>query len=130
MRLDPGRVFAAGLVIVGLGFGLTAAASTAAGYLLSVAIWTVGEIFPATVSGAIVTRLAPEHLRGRYSGLYGFALASGWLTASTGGTRLLAVSPLALWGTCAALCVAAACGVLRLSPSLRRVEPHPVASAI
>jgi MFS family permease len=125
MRLDPGRVWAAGLVVVGVGFGLTAAVSTAAGYLLSVGIWTVGEIFPATVSGAIVIRLAPEHLRGRYSGLYGFALASGWLTSSIGGTRLLAASPLALWGSCAGLCVASACGVLRLSSSLRRVGPHP-----
>ena len=77
------------------------------------------------MSGAIVTRFAPEHLLGRYSGLYGFALASGWLTSSIGGTRLLAVSPLALWGTCAALSAAAACGVLRLSPSLRRAEPQP-----
>jgi MFS family permease len=128
MRLDPGRVWAAGLVIVGVGFGLTAAASTAAGYLLSVAIWTVGEIFPATVSGAIVIRLAPEHLRGRYSGLYGFALASGWLTSSIGGTRLLAASPIALWGTCAALCAAAACGVFHLSPSLRRLDIPPASA--
>jgi MFS family permease len=126
MRLDPGGVWAAGLVIVGVGFGLTAAASTAPGYLLSVAIWTVGEILPATVSGAIVTRLAPEHLRGRYSGLYGFALASGWLTSSIGGTRLFAASPILLWGTCTSLCAVASCGVLRLSPSLRRVDfpPH------
>ena len=98
MRLDPGRVWAAGLVIVGVGFGLTAAASTAGGYLLTVAIWTVGEIFPATVSGAIVTRLAPEHRRGRSSGLYGCALASGWLTSSIGGTRLLAASPYRPYG--------------------------------
>lgn len=117
-RLKPSRVWAAGVALVGVGFGLTAAASTSAGYLLSVAVWTVGEIFPATVSGAIVARLAPEELRGRYSGLYGFALASGWLTSSIGGTRLLSVSPLLLWGACAALSSASACGVLCLGPRL------------
>jgi MFS family permease len=62
-RRDPGRVWAAGVALVGVGFALTVAASTLAGYLLSVAVWTVGEIFPATVSGAIVARLAPEELR-------------------------------------------------------------------
>ena len=122
-RCDPGRVWAAGVALVGVGFALTAAASTTAGYLLSVAVWTIGEIFPATVSAAIVTRLAPEELRGRYSGLYGFALASGWLTSSIGGTRLLSVSPLLLWGTCATLSAVSAHGVHRLAPKLRYAHP-------
>ncbi len=121
-RLDPGRVWASGVALVGIGFGLTAAVSTAAGYLLSVAIWTVGEILPATVSGAIVACLAPEQLRGRYAGLYGFALASGWLTSSIGGTRLMSLSPTLLWATCGALSIASACGVLRLAPHLRSVQ--------
>jgi predicted MFS family arabinose efflux permease len=123
-RCDPGRVWAAGVALVGVGFALTAAASTTAGYLLSVAVWTIGEIFPATVSAVIVTRLAPEELRGRYSGLYGFALASGWLTSSIGGTRLLSVSPLLLWGTCATLSALSAYGVHRLAPQLRPADPE------
>lgn len=121
-RCDPGRVWAAGVALVGVGFALTAAASTTAGYLLSVAVWTIGEIFPATVGAAIVIRLAPEELRGRYSGLYGFALASGWLTSSIGGTRLLSLSPLLLWGTCATLSAVSAHGVHRLSPKLRPAD--------
>jgi MFS family permease len=123
-RCDPGRVWAAGVALVGVGFALTAAASTTAGYLLSVAVWSIGEIFPATVSAAIVTRLAPEELRGRYSGLYGFALASGWLTSSIGGTRLLSLSPLLLWGTCATLSAVSAYGVHRLAPKLRHADPE------
>lgn len=128
-RRDPARVWAAGVVLVGLGFALTAAASTLAGYLLSVAVWTVGEILPATVSGAIVARLAPEELRARYSGLYGFALASGWLTSSVGGTRLFSVSPPLVWGICAALSAASAYGVLGLGPKLRPSGPIASASA-
>jgi len=123
IRRDPGRVWAAGAALVGVGFALTAVASTPGDYLLSVAVWTVGEILPATVTGAIVARLAPERLRGRYSGLYSLAVASGWLTSSVGGTRLLSVGPLALWGTCAAFSAASACGVLRLAPRLRPVTP-------
>jgi len=120
IRRDPGRVWAAGVTVVGVGFALTSIASTTGGYLLSVAVWTVGEIFPATVSGAIVAWLAPEPLRGRYAGLYSLAMASGWLTSSLGGTRLLSVSPLLLWGSCAGLSAASAYGVLRLSPGLVR----------
>jgi MFS family permease len=122
IRRDPGRVWAAGVALVGVGFALTAIASTTGGYLLSVAVWTFGEIFPATVTGAIVARLAPEELRGRYSGLYSLAVASGWLTSSLGGTQLLSVSPLVLWGSCAVLSAASAYGVLRLAPRLRPVK--------
>ena len=104
--------------------GLTVIASTTGGYLFSVAVWSFGEIFPATVTGAIVARLAPEDLRGRYSGLYSLAVASGWLTSSLGGTQLLSVSPLALWGSCALLSAASAYGVLRLAPRLRPVKPE------
>jgi MFS family permease len=117
---DPGRVWAAGVAMVGVGFALTAIVSTTGGYLVSVTVWTFGEIFPAMVTGAIVARLAPEDLRGRYSGLYGLAVASGWLTSSLGGTRLLSVSPLVLWGSCAVLTAASAYGVVRLAPRLRQ----------
>ena len=124
IRRDPGRVWAAGVALVGVGFALTAIASTTGGYLLSVAVWSFGEIFPATVTGAIVARLAPEELRGRYSGLYSLAVASGWLTSSLGGTQLLSVSPLVLWESCAVLSAASAYGVLRLAPRLRPVKPE------
>ena len=124
IRRDPGRVWAAGVALVGVGFALTAIASTTGGYLLSVAAWSFGEIFPATVTGAIVARLAPEELRGRYAGLYSLAVASGWLTSSLGGTQLLSVSPLVLWGSCAVLSAVSAYGVLRLAPRLRPVKPE------
>jgi MFS family permease len=119
LRRAPGRVWAMGVALVGTGFALTALASTAGGYLLSVAVWSIGEIFPASVSGAIVARLAPAELRGRYAGLYSFAVASGWLTSSLGGTRLLAASPPALWGACAVLSAAAAYGILHIAPELQ-----------
>ncbi|HXO07762.1 MAG TPA: MFS transporter [Solirubrobacteraceae bacterium] len=124
MRRDPGRVWAVGVALVGVGFALTAIASTTGGYLLSVTVRTFGEILPATVTGAIVARLAPEELRGRYSGLYGVAVASGWLTSSLGGTQLLSVSPLVLWESCAVLSAASAYGVVRLAPRLGPVGPE------
>ena len=118
-RRDPGRVWATGVVLVGVGFALTAVASSTLSYLGSVATWSTGEIFPATVSGAIVARLAPQHLRGRYSGLYGLALSSGWLTAALGGTKLLSISSTLLWATCGLLCVVSAAFVQVIASRLR-----------
>jgi MFS family permease len=119
-RLDPARVWAAGAVLVGMGFGLTAVAGSAPAYLGTVAVWTVGEVLAAAVSGAIVARLSPAHLRGRYAGVYGLAWSSGWLTSSLGGTRLLSISPPTLWISCTILCGVSAIGLLALSPKIRR----------
>jgi MFS family permease len=117
-RGDPGRVWAVGALVVGLGFGVNAVTHTAGGHFASVAIWTVGEVLPASVSGAIVASLAPDHLQGRYAGLYGLAWSSGWLTSSLGGARLFAASPQLLWGACAGLGVFAAAGSLFLAPRI------------
>ena len=103
--------------------------------LAGLTLWTIVEYFlhrhafhaPDDVmqdTHDIVARLAPEELRGRYSGLYGLAAASGWLTSSLGGTQLLSVSPLVLWESCAVLSAGSAYGVLRLAPRLRPVKPE------
>lgn len=123
LRRRPGHVWAAGAVVVGLGFGLNAFAQSSASYLGTVAIWTLGEILPAAASGAIVSVLAPNGQRGRYAGLYGLAWSSGWLTSSLGGTSLLSVSPQLLWAACGVLGTAAAIGVLMLAP---RIAAHAV----
>jgi MFS family permease len=125
LHVNPARIWAIGVAVVGVGFGVTVFATSTGGFLSTVAIWTLGEVLPATVSGAIVARLAPSNLRGRYAGLYGFALSSGWLTSSIGGTRLLALSPALLWGICGASATAAALIVLRLGDRLKEVAISP-----
>ncbi|GAA4461253.1 MFS transporter [Phytohabitans houttuyneae] len=125
-RPDPGRVWAAGVALVGLGYGLTAAAHSAPAYFATVAIWTLGEILPAAVTGVIVARLSPEHLRGRYAGFQGMAWSGGWLAASVGGSGLFSISPVLLWMCCAAACALAASGLLALSPRIRRREDATV----
>ncbi|GIH25577.1 MFS transporter [Acrocarpospora phusangensis] len=119
-RRDPSTVLAAGFAIVGLGFALTVFASTALGFGLTVAVWTSGEILTAGMGGAIVASLAPPHLRGRYSGLYGFSWSVGSLITPLFGTRLLEAGPVVLWSCVGALGVVAALGQLALGPAIRR----------
>ncbi|HEY7489326.1 MAG TPA: MFS transporter [Streptosporangiaceae bacterium] len=119
-RRDYSVVIAAGFLIVGTGYGLTSLAGPLWTYAGTVFVWTLGEILVASVGQAVVADLAPAHLRGRYSGLWGIAWSGGFLLAPLIGTRLLAVGAPVLWLTCAALCTAAAGGQLLLRPAIRR----------
>ncbi|MBB6474714.1 MFS transporter [Sphaerisporangium rubeum] len=119
-RHDPSVVLAIGMAVAGVGFALTSFVSTAAGYAGTVAVWTLGEIATAGMAGTIVAALAPPHLRGRYSGVYGFSWSAGGLLAPLIGTRLLAHGPATLWLTAGALGVLSAAGILALAPAIRR----------
>jgi MFS family permease len=119
-RHDASRVLAAGMGVVGLGFGLTALAGSTLAFAATVLVWTAGEVLFAAVSMAIVADLAPPHLRGRYGGLYGTAFSVAALLGPLGGSWLLGRGTWLPWLTCAALCVASGAGALALGPAVRR----------
>ncbi|GAT65017.1 MFS transporter [Planomonospora sphaerica] len=119
-RRDHSTVLAAGFAVIGGGFALTAFVSGVAGYAATVVVWTLGEIITAGVPGAVVAALAPAHLRGRYSGMYGFAWSAGTMLAPLLGTRLLAAGPAVLWPVVGAIELVAAAGLLAIGPALRR----------
>ncbi|WP_242614285.1 MDR family MFS transporter [Actinomadura roseirufa] len=120
-RRDHSLVLVAGFILVGAGYGLTSLASSLAGYVAAISVWTVGEIMAASVLQAVVADLAPADLRGRYSGLYGMAWSGGFLLAPLGGTQLLgAGGPPALWLACLGLALTAAAGQFALAPAIRR----------
>ncbi|GII75968.1 MFS transporter [Sphaerisporangium rufum] len=118
-RYDPGRTLAAGMAVVGVGFGLMALATTTTVYAATVAVWTLGEVMTAGMAGAVVAALAPAHLRGRYNGVYGFAWSVGGLLAPLIGTRLLAAGQVTLWTVVGAAGVLGALGQLAISPAIR-----------
>jgi len=111
-------VLAAGFVLVGLGFGLTAVATSVIAYGLTVGVWTLGEIVTAGIGAAIVADLAPAHMRGRYSGAYGATWSAAYLLGPLAGTRLLALGAPVLWVSCAGLSALAAAGLLALGPAI------------
>jgi len=119
-RHDHSSVLAVGFVVGGLGFGLTALAHSTAAYAATVVVWTLGEIITAGLGAAIVSELAPVHMRGRYNGVYGAIWSAAYLAAPLGGTRLLTIGAPALWLTCACLGGVAATAMLALGPAIRR----------
>lgn len=109
--------------VQGVGFGLHAVADEAWQHAVAVAVWTVGEVLGAGLLSPLVARLAPEHLRGRYLGIYGTSYGVAGLLAPLLGTQLLAhggeqvLWPLATVSACAA-------GAVFVAVS-RRARPAP-----
>ena len=64
------RVAALGTALAGIGFGLSGVFLHWAWFLVTVVIWTAGEIFSTPFKMAFVTDWAPPALRGRYMSLY------------------------------------------------------------
>jgi MFS family permease len=113
LRLDARRVMALGYFLEGLGFALNGVAHSISVLWIGMTIFTIGEMISAPTASAFVARLAPEQLRGRYMG----ALALAWNAAGIAGPllgfRLFALSPNALWFSCAGVGALAAWCILR-----------------
>ncbi|MFB4274723.1 MDR family MFS transporter [Nonomuraea sp. MTCD27] len=124
-RRDPARTFALGLAVMGAGFAMTAFVTNTLGLTATIAVWTVGEIITAGIPGAVVAALAPAELRGRYSGLFGFAWSLAAVLAPLIGGPLLELGTRPLWFTIGAVGAASAIGMLLLGPAIRRRDAEP-----
>jgi MFS family permease len=118
-KFEARRVIAAGFLLVGVGFALTAVAHTIALLALTVLIWTFGEMTAFPMSMAHVANISPAHLRGRYQGAWGLSWAGGGLTVGPlVGTWLYASNPYLLWLACGGVGVVSAALVM-LTPAAR-----------
>ncbi len=117
------ETIAAAAIFLGLGFGFTALATTLPLFMLSVAIWTLGEIAATSVAPAIIADLSPVKLRGLYQGIFGSAwglaffigpLAGGWVYEHMGNN--------VLWGGCLIVgIILAGCYLAMSAPAKRRM---------
>lgn len=88
-------------VFLGLGFGFTGLASSMPLFMLSVAIWTIGEILGTSVAPTIIADMSPVELRGLFQGIFGSSwglayflgpIAGGWIYESWGATTLWTIT--------------------------------------
>jgi MFS family permease len=120
-RFDSLRVLALGQVLIGLGFGLTAFASTLPEYAGTVAVWTLGEIAGAGLIAALVADLAPIEARGRYAAVWGTSFGISTLLAPAIGTSTYQfLGPDVLWAACFVAGLVTATGFLALRPAIAR----------
>jgi MFS family permease len=107
-RFAPRVAIAAGLLLIGVGYGSTGFAHTTATMAATVVVWTFGEMCFSPVASAYVADIAPDDMRGRYQGLFALTFSFGMVMAPIGGTALLGIDPRLLWGVCLGLGVFAA----------------------
>jgi MFS family permease len=118
------RAMAAAALLLGMGFGFTAFATTLPLFVISVAIWTLGEIIASAVAPAIIADLAPIELRGLYQGIFGSMWGlSFFIGPLIGGWIFEHIGAQALWGGCFALGILLAGAYLLLGgPAHRRLK--------
>lgn len=119
-RLGALGIVATGYALVGLGtamFGLPVSVGTV---LAAMVVLTAGEILYKTTATAYVLDRAPDHLVGRYQGLYTGAATSGTLLAAPVGTAVYASAPGLLWPLMGALALLAAAVVVAADRLSRR----------
>ncbi|WP_235537108.1 MFS transporter [Nocardioides sp. Soil805] len=100
---SPFRAMAIGYVLLAVGMGIAGAAGSTGGFVLAVAVWSVGDLLLLGHPFAVVAGLAPPGGSARYLAAYGTCWGVAAVLAPVVGTRLLAVDPAWLWGCSAGL---------------------------
>jgi len=118
--IDRAHILAAACVLTGVGFGINAVATTVPLFGVSVAVWTLGEIAHFPTANALISDLAPTHLRGRYMGLSGMVSGIAAVVAPlVGGLVFQSAGRVTIWSGCLVLGLCAAALQLSLGGRMR-----------
>jgi MFS family permease len=90
-------MLALGYVLMGGSFLLLLGGSTLAAFFITMIVFTLGEMFAFSRQQAYAASLAPEDMRGRYSGFLSFSWALGGIASSIGALALYEASPALVW---------------------------------
>lgn len=128
-RVKPITVLIVASLLTGFGFGLTGLANAVPIYIVTVCIWTLGEIMHNPTSMALAAALAPPTARGRYQGVYSLSWSGATFAGPLlGGFLIDGFGADALWAGCAVVGTVAAIGYWLLRNQLADViaPPTPV----
>src|SRR5439155_11444012 len=117
---EEGHALAAAAILLGAGYGAYAFCTTATQYFLATLVWSLGEVTGLPAASALVARLAPEDLRGRYQGAFSFCMSLAMTAAPIlGGSVIDRAGMRAWWGVCLGLGLASALAHLALGAARR-----------
>jgi MFS family permease len=120
-RFPESWVLAGSSALIGIGYSVLLLGHSAWIYAASIVVWTLGEIGNTPTSFAIVARISPEHLRGRYQGLYQVAWTGSLVVAPLiGGWVIHTWGAAPLWIGCLIVGVATAGAQLGIGTRLNR----------
>ena len=116
----------AGCILFALGFGGLAVVTSVTGILVTVVLWTFGEMMLFPAMAAYLGDIAPPARRGAYMGAYSMSLSLALTFGPWLGTQILAVvGPTALWLVMFGVGVLAAALMVYATPR-RRVIHSPI----
>src|SRR5919197_6373 len=103
MRRPVRPVLAVGYALTAIGFSATGLAAAFPALVVTVVVWTIGEMVESPVAAAFVAGLAPPHLRGRYQGTWTSMFALAFIVGPAAGSALFEASQAGLWIGCGVL---------------------------
>lgn len=87
-----------GIILTGIGFGALIFADTITILIISIVIWTFGEMIFFPGAATMASELAPENRKGEYMGFYQMVFSLSFMLAPYLGTFIYdKLSPTALW---------------------------------
>ncbi|MFE2490258.1 MFS transporter [Streptomyces mirabilis] len=105
-------------VLIGIGFGLHGVWHSQIGYVLSVAVWTLGEVVLAPLGTSLMAIWAPPEEQGSYQAAYFFAWNLGLAVgAPVGLWELENLGSTTFWSSTCALALIVAIGHIALAKS-------------
>lgn len=118
-RFNRVQVWALASVVITAGIALTGLAHTTGEFVLTVVVWSIGEIFVGGVVTSVVADLAPADAQGRYQGVLNWSRGLARFAALGGGSAVYAgFGPGVVWSGCA---VGGVAGALLSLALVRRV---------
>jgi MFS family permease len=112
-RFHPVHAMAAGYAVIGLGMGLNALGASLPMLVISMIIFTAGEMVALPVANSYIAGLAPDEMRGRYQGISSISWSCATMTGPALGIALWQFSPALLW--MATLIASATAAILMLA---------------
>ena len=121
-RFSPVKIIAAGYILIGIGMGINTLGATLPLLVISMAVFTIGEMIAMPVSSGYMASLAPDEMRGRYQGVMSITWSSATMVGPSFGILLYHFNPSLLWISITGISLVSACLVLASQWSFKMVE--------
>jgi MFS family permease len=126
-KYRPFMMIAIGALLYGMGFGMYGFVSSFPMFAVAMAVLTIGEMIATPTSQAIVAKLSPEQMRGRYMALFGYSWGISYAIGPyLAGMIMDNFNPNFLWYACLLIGSISAVGFLAMQ---RFSQRQPAAEA-
>jgi MFS family permease len=120
-RFPPCAIMAAGYALIGIGMGINVFGATLPLLVISMVVFTTGEMIALPVSSGYMASLAPDEMRGRYQGVTSITWSSATIVGPSLGIAIYHFNPPVLWISIMGLSFASALLILGISRGIRQI---------